>query len=55
MVGHDVIAGPLEEQSVLLSAEPLGDNNPTSAKGIISNIYKNSRSWIPENQTTLLK
>jgi hypothetical protein len=29
--------------------------NPKSNRGLISNIYKNSRSWPPENQTTLSK
>jgi hypothetical protein len=29
--------------------------NPKSYRGLISNIYKNSRSWSPENQITLLK
>jgi hypothetical protein len=30
--------------------------NPTSERGLISNIYiKNSRSWTPENQISLLK
>jgi hypothetical protein len=29
--------------------------NPKSERGLISNVYKELRSWIPENQRTLLK
>jgi hypothetical protein len=29
--------------------------NPKSDKGLIFNIYKNSRCWTPENQITLIK
>jgi hypothetical protein len=29
--------------------------NPKSNRGLISNIYKNSRNWILENHITLLK